>query len=190
MRTRSSFLLAATLAVAVASPVAAAKFEKSGQWVFTSKAFAEDGDRMLYDCVASTQGVEGTELSLRLEPAPDAGFDASLTVTNGAWALTDGPVRVRFDIGADHWVLPGEGAGQQVSVTWTGDPALLTFLEDLASSSFAGLAGRDGTTVAQFSLKGSRGAIEAMKTCAETQIGQGLGEGLGGGAASDGTNPF
>lgn len=191
MGTRISFLVAATLAAVWSLPVSAAKYEQSGHWVFASKAFAEDGDAMLYDCVASTESAEGTELSLRLAPLPDAGFDASLTLTNAAWALEDGPVRVRLDIGADHWVLPGAGAGQTVSVAWTGDAALITFLEDLASSSFAGLAGRDGASVAQFSLKGSRGAIEAMKSCVEEQIGQGLAEAVAAVAAgADGTSPF
>ncbi len=190
MGSRFSFLVAATAVAIWSLPVTAAQYEKTGSWVFNSTAFAEDGETMLYGCVASTESVEGTELVLSLEPAADNGVDARMSLTNETWALGAAPVRVRFDIGADHWVLPGQGAGQTVDVAWTGDAALLTFLEDLASSSFAGLTGRDGATVAQFSLKGSRGAIEAMTACVEAQIGQGLAEVLSGSTGPDGTNPF
>lgn len=189
MRFRISFLVAATVAAAGVLPVTAAQYEKTGNWVFDSKAFAEDGDAILYDCVASTVAVEGTELALKVAPGAEGGFDAGLTLTNDAWALDQGPVRVRFDIGADHWVLPGQGDGKSVDVSWTGDAAFLTFIEDLASSSFAGLSGRDGSAIAQFSLTGSRSAIEAMKACGAEQIGQGLADTFGP-AAPDEANPF
>jgi len=189
MGSRFSFLVAA-MAVAIWSlPVTAAQYEKTGSWVFNSTAFAEDGEAMLYACAASTVSAEGTELSLSLEPAADDGVDARMSLTNDAWALDAAPVRVRFDIGTDHWVLPGQSGGKSVAVIWTGDAALLTFLEDLSSSSFAGLTGRNGATVAQFSLNGSRGAIEAMTACVEAQIGQGLGEVLRAGSGGA-ENPF
>jgi len=187
MATRVSLLTAAILA-ATALPVPAAQFEQSGSWVFNSTAVAADGDRMLSSCTASTVSAEGTELSLIAEPLVETGFDARMVLTNKAWALGDGPLRVRFDIGADHWVLPGQGAGQAVEISWTGDAGFVTFVEDLASSSFAGLTGRDGAAIAQFSLKGSRGAIEAMKTCVEAQIGQPLGEAFA--TAPGAANPF
>ena len=83
--------------------------------------------------------------------------------------------------------------GEQVRGDVFAQPSVgleLIFLEDLASSSFAGLIGGDGATVAQFSLMGSRGAIEAMKACVEAQIGQGLAEMLAAGTGTGGANPF
>lgn len=187
----SRFSLPAALSALAlwALPAVAAEYEQSGNWVFNSTAFAADGAATLYACTASTVSAEGTELSLTIEPGVGAGFEARMTLANDDWALGEAPLRVRFDIGADHWVLPGTGAGASVEVDWSGDAGFLTFVEDLASSSFAGLSGRDGAAIAQFSLKGSRGAIEAMKTCAAEQIGQGLEAGFAP-AAADGSNPF
>lgn len=189
MRSGFFILAAASLLSGWSVPAQAAQYARSGAWVFQSTAVAADGDTMLFACMATTTSADGTALGLRLVPEPGGGFDARLSLSNDAWALGDAPARVRFEIGADHWVLPGQGAGRRVEVTWTGDAALLTFIEDLASASFAGLTGGDGAPVAQFSLSGSRSAIEAMKTCAEDQIGTGLGA-VFEARAADGTNPF
>lgn len=184
---RIPLLLVLSLA-AFSQPVRGAEYERNGAWVFESRAFAEAGDATLDDCIASTGSADGAALSLRLEPADGDGLAARLSLEHAAWALEPGPVRLRVDIGAARWMLAGQGEGTTVAVDWTGDPALVAFLEDLASSSFAGVVGRGGATVAQFSLKGSRGAIEAMKACVERQIGQGLGETFT--AGSDSGAPF
>ena len=190
MGSRISLLVAASVVSVWSLPGIAAEYVQTGDWVFHSKAFAEDGDTIWYSCVASTESVEGTELSLRLEPTADDGFAAGMALANDAWALDEAPVRVRLDVGADHWMLPGQGNAGGIELSWGADPYLLVFLEDLASASFAGLIARDGTTVSQFSLRGSRSAIEAMKACAEEQVERGLAEVLNGAAAGDGANPF
>lgn len=189
MGIRFSLLLAASAVAPGTFPAAAAQYEKTGAWVFQSQAVAEDDAGLVYACVAATESADGTELRLQLEPAADGGVDAALALTNAAWALGDVPVRVRLDIGAGHWMLPGQGGADTVEASWSGDAALLVFLEDLASSSFAGVIGRDGAPVAQFSLSGSRGAIEAMKACVEAQVGQGL-DAVFATGAPDTANPF
>lgn len=179
-------LFVALTVAALSQPLCAAEYERSGVWVYQSQAFAEIADGTLNACTASTESADGTALVFRLEPEEGGGFSAGLSFENTAWQGGARPVRVRLDIGAARWVLPAEAEGDAVVVTWTGDAALLPFLEDLASSSFARLVGRNGAAVAQFSLTGSRGAIEAMKSCAETQIGQGLEPAIGAGADPDG----
>lgn len=186
---RFSVLLTASLMMGAALPVTAAEFERSGAWVFNSVAVAAEGETMIYACAASTESADGTTLTLLLEPAVGGAVDAGMTVSNKAWALDDGPLRVGFDIGGRNWMLPGEGAGQTAEVSWTGDAALLTFLEGLASASAAGLTGRDGAAISQFSLSGSRSAIEAMKVCVEEQIDGGLGT-VFEARAADASNPF
>lgn len=187
---RLSLLAAAVLLVFWSRPVVAAEYERSGDWVFQAQAFAEVGGETLSACSASTKSLDGTELSLRLEPAPDNAFEAGMSLTNESWALGQGQMRVRLDIGADHWVLPAESDGSAVTVDWTGEASLLTFLEDLSSSSFAAVIARDGSTHAQFSLKGSRKAAEAMKTCVEVQIGRGLSQALEAGSPGGAATPF
>lgn len=188
MGTRVSLLAAVSVAAVGVLPAMAAQYEQSGAWVFNSTAVAADGDTMLYACAASTVSAEGTELTLTIEPDTAGGVEARMTLANSAWSLGEAPLRVRFAIGADRWVLPGTGAGPAVAIDWTGDAGFLDFAEALASSSFAGLNGRDGAQIAQFSLLGSRGAIEAMKACAVEQIGQGLGAVFP--VSSDPANPF
>ncbi len=187
---RISLWVAASLVALWAQPFLAAEYERTGHWVFHSKAFAEAGDETWVSCVATTESVEGTELSLRLDPAADNAFEAVMTIGNDAWTIAPGAARVRLDIGADHWILPAQGNGGAVEVSWTGDAALLPLLEDLASSSFAGLISRDGAAVSQFSLRGSRGAIEAMKACLEAQIGRGIAEALEAETPASSTTPF
>ena len=187
---RISVLAAASLAIGWATPAPAAEFERSGFWEFQSQAFAEEGDETWFVCSASTRSLEETELSMRLEPTADNGFEAAMSLSNETWALGRSLLSVRLDIGADRWMLKGQGSGSTVEVAWSPDSHLLLFLEDLASSSFAVLTARDGSTIAQFSLSGSRKAIEAMKGCVESQIGQGLEAVLDAGPASDGANPF
>lgn len=186
---RFSVLLTTSLIAGGLLPATAAEFEKSGAWVFNSMAVAAVGETMLHACRASTESADGTTLTLSLEPAADGGVAAGMTVANEGWALDDGPVRVGFDIGGRHWVLPGDGDGQTARVAWTGDAALLTFLEGLASASSAGLKGRDGAAISQFSLSGSRSAIEAMRACVEAQIEGGLGA-VFEARAADASNPF
>jgi hypothetical protein len=181
-------LLAASLLVGWSGVALGAQYERSGDWVYHSKAFAEDGETTWDACVASTESLDGPEWMLRREPAESGGFHAAMSLGNEDWALGQEAVRVRLDIGADRWVLPGQGEGSDVTVSWTADSALLILLEDFASSSFAVLTGRDGARVAQFSLRGSRKAIEAMKACVEAQIGRGLGDVFEAEATS--TNPF
>ena len=189
MGIRISLLAAVSLAAFGAVPAVAAQYEQSGAWVFNSTAVAADGDTMLFTCTASTVSAEGTELSLTVTPDGAGGVEAGMTLENGAWALGAAPLRVRFVIGAERWVLPGTGAGPAVGIDWTGDAGFLAFAEALASSSFAGLNGRDGAQIAQFSLSGSRGAIEAMKACGAEQIGQGL-EAAFAVESAGGANPF
>ena len=184
-----SLVAAASIAAVGAAPAVAAQYERSGAWVFQSQAFAADDDGLVYACMATTESADGTALSLRLEPAAGGGVTASMALTNSAWALGDEALRVRFDIGADHWFLPGQGAGDTVETALGRDAAVLEFLEDLASSSFAGVTGRGGARVAQFSLKGSRGAIEAAKACVEAQIGRELAVVFAAGATTA-ANPF
>ena len=162
MISRISLLATASLLVAW-TPALAAEFERSGYWEYQSQAFAVDGDETWNACIASTRSLDETELTLRLEPTADNGVEAMMGLKNDAWDLGQADVSVRLDIGADRWMLPGQGDGNEVDVAWPADPHLLLFLEDLASSSFAVLTARDGSTIAQFSLSGSRKAIEAMK---------------------------
>lgn len=189
MMSRISRMAAASLLAVWAAPAIAAEFERSGFWEFQSQAFAEDGDNILYACVASTRSLEETELSLRLEPAADSGFDAAMSLSNPAWELGQQQLSIRLDVGSDRWMLIGQGDGNSATTSWIADSHLLLLLEDLASSSFAMLTARDGSTIAQFSLSGSRKAIEAMKSCIEAQIGQGLAEVVEGEAAGA-ANPF
>jgi len=180
-------LVALSFTLLAGVPAFAAEYHKSGDWVFHSSAFATDGDVTWDACVASTTSMDGTELTLRLEPAAD-GFEAVMGLTNDGWSLGAEAARIRLDIGSGRWMLQGEATGAEARVAWTGDAAILPFLEDFASSSFAVLMARDGATVSQFSLRGSRKAIEAMTSCVEAQIGQGLAEVLA--AAELDGNPF
>jgi len=190
MISRILILAAASLVAFGTSPALAAEFERSGYWEYQSKAVAADGDETWYACIASTRSLEETELSLRLDPAADNGFEAGMFLTNEAWDLGQEPLHVRLDIGANRWMLKGQGDGNAVEVSWTGDSYFPLFLEDFASSSFAALTARDGTTIAKFSLSGSRKAIEAMKACVEEQIGQTVAEALKAEPSGDSTNPF
>ena len=112
-----------------------------------------------------------------------------MSLTNAGWELGQQQLSVRLDVGSDHWMLAGQGDGNSVGMSWVADAHLLLFLEDLASSSFAVLTARDGSTIAQFSLSGSRKAIEAMKSCVVAQIGRGLAE-VAEDEAAGAANPF
>ncbi len=190
MISRISLMAAASLLAVSAPPALAAEFERSGYWEYQSQAFAANGDETWDACIASTRSLGETELTLRLEPTADNGVEAMMWLKDDAWDLGQKEISVRLDIGADRWVLPGQGDGSEVDVAWTAGAHLLLFLEDLASSSFAVLTARDGSTVAQFSLSGSRKAIEAMKACVEAQIGQGLDDAFASDATVDSANPF
>ncbi len=191
MISRISLLAAASLVAVWTTPATSAEFERSGFWEYQSQAFAVDGDETWNACIASTRSLEETELSLRLDPAPDNAFEAGMSLSNAGWDLGQAQLPVRFDIGADRWMLIGQGDGDTVVIPWVAGSHLLLFLEDLASSSSAALTARDGSTIAQFSLSGSRKAIEAMKSCIESQIGQGLVEAVEDGTSGgDGANPF
>lgn len=174
------------LAFFLALPAAAAEYRESGDWVFSSVAVAESGGAMIEACTASTTSADGTELGVTLTPVEPEGFGAEIRLGNEAWDFSGGPVQVRFDIGGTRWMLPGEGTGQKAVLPWAGGGAILSFLEALASSSAAGLVGGDGQALAQFSLRGSRGAIEAVKACVEGQTGQALEASV----AGDAGNPF
>ncbi len=170
---RISRLQALALALTTAMPAVAAEYEKSGDWIYYSNAYALEGEVIRSACMVETRSPNGTELVVRLEPATGV-FSATMKLSNDGWSLGSDSPQLELRAGVGRWALQGEAEGAALDVSWTGDAALPVLLESLAASSAAILVSPDGNQLAQFSLRGSRKAIEAMKSCAEAQIGQGL----------------
>ncbi|PIE08242.1 MAG: hypothetical protein CSA74_03450 [Rhodobacterales bacterium] len=170
---RVSRLMALPFALVAVAPCFAAEYERSGDWVFYSSAYAADGDVTWSACMVETRSPDGTELMLRLELGTGA-LSATMSLSNAEWNLGQDSPPFELRAGAGRWVLQGQAEGHALNVAWASDPAFANLLNTLAAANTAVLTTADGRDVAEFSLRGSSQAIGAMTTCAETQAKQGL----------------
>ena len=162
----------AVVFAALAIPVGAQTVPDQNEegWHAYRGAIGTDGSDF---CVARTRS-DGTEFLLLLASGETGGWRLQIMFRNAGWGIEPKTVRFKTDLRRTTWRHTGDGHGNVVVSRWGeqefGDePQMREFLEDIASQRTATLTRADDSVIAEFSLKGSRAAVDALKACAEVQ---------------------
>jgi hypothetical protein len=151
------------LALVLAVPAVADDYEsrtllQQGDWVV--ELIHDTGDGTLW-CTASTFNRASQRLGIST-------FDngaLSVHVMDRSWSLRERDVRFHIQIDRTRWSVNGTASGIGVSVFPDNSSDAARFIEDLAAGYSVVLLNDELRKLADFSLRGSRAALNELMSC-------------------------